>query len=151
MNQLASKFVAGAFLVSLTVIAARSHAQHSVVPPDRKPPNIARAERPDAHGLEVVREFKETPGNVAITPQGRVFVSMHPFGGATNRVVEVLPEGGTRPYPSPEWAAAVGPNGVGIQSIIGIKSDKDGVLWMLDAGSLNMPDGTPPKLVAWDS
>lgn len=139
-------------LVVASLLAAPSFAQHSTTqPPDRKPPPIARADRPAANGLEVIREMKDTPGNIAVTPQGRVFVSMHPFGEPTVRVVEVLAEGGTRPYPSPLWAGAVTTSGIGIQSIIGIKSDKDGVLWMLDAGAPNAPNPLSPKLIAWDT
>src|SRR5688572_11507434 len=31
-------------------------------------------------GLEVVARLDKTPGNPAITPEGRIFLSQHPFG-----------------------------------------------------------------------
>jgi sugar lactone lactonase YvrE len=127
-------------------------AQHGGVVPSPRAAPLADPGRPPAQGLEVVATFADTPGNVAVTPQGRVFVSMHPFGGAKSRVVEVLPEGGVRPYPTPGWSGPVRSNGVGIQSIIGIRSDAEGILWMLDMGTANEGEGgTPPKLVAWDT
>ncbi|MDZ4829057.1 MAG: L-dopachrome tautomerase-related protein [Phycisphaerae bacterium] len=149
--RIATKRLSAVAVILAIASAAPSYSQHGGVPPDRKPPPIARQDRPAAEGLELVRGFDETPGNVAITPEGRVFMSMHPFGNPKARVIEVLAEGGTRPYPTPTWSSAVGANGVGIQSIIGIKSDAEGVLWMLDAGNLNEPGGSPPKLVAWDT
>ncbi len=41
--------------------------------------------------LEVVAEFspEHPPGNIAITPQGRLIMSQHQFYGAPLRVVEV--------------------------------------------------------------
>jgi len=100
-------------------------------------------------GLEVVARFEKTPpGNPAVTPEGRLFVSQHPFGGPQLAVVEVLPDGTTRPYPSEQWARAPGPDGVGLQTVIGVESDKNGVLWILDNGK---GGGQGAKLVAWDT
>lgn len=126
-------------------------AQHGAVPLGPRAAPLADPSRPPAEGLELVATFSDTPGNVAVTPQGRVFLSMHPFGAPKVRVVEVLPEGGVRAYPTPGWAGPVRGNGVGIQSIIGIRSDAEGILWMLDMGNLGEPGGSPPKLVAWDT
>jgi sugar lactone lactonase YvrE len=90
----------------------------------------------------------QTPGNVAVSPTGRIFVSLHPFGNPKARVVEVF--AGTnegRDYPSAAWSKSVGRDGVGIQAIIGVRCGADGVLWMLDVGG----SGVAPKLVAWDT
>ena len=125
---------------------------HGVAPSgERSPKPLADPARPPAEGLELVMQLDQTPGNVAVTPQGRLFVSLHPFGDPAVRVVELKPTVRAEPYPSPAWAGAVGANGVGIQSIIGIRSDPKGILWMLDAGKAEGPDATPPKLVAWDT
>jgi sugar lactone lactonase YvrE len=94
---------------------------------------------------ETVARMDETPGNVAVSGDGRIFASLHPFGDPETRVVEVLPGGGTRPFP-PGWSGPPDAEGRGIASIIGIECDTQGRLWMLDAGG---PD-TSPKLVAWD-
>lgn len=100
-------------------------------------------------GLEVVARLEKTPpGNIAITPQGRVFLSLHPFGAPSFAVVELLPGGTTRPYPSETWARAPGADGMGLQTVIGLESDKHGVLWLLDHGK---GAGEGAKLVAWDT
>jgi sugar lactone lactonase YvrE len=100
-------------------------------------------------GLEVVARLEKTPpGNIAISPEGRIFLSQHPFGAPQHAVVELLPGGTTRPYPSEQWARAPGPDGVGLQTVIGVESDKDGVLWMLDNGK---GGGEGAKLVGWDT
>jgi sugar lactone lactonase YvrE len=108
------------------------------------------------HGVfQTIAELQPTPGNVAVTPQGRLFVSMHPFGSPEIKVAEVLRNGSIRAYPTEGWSRAVSrtdrPSGTGIESIIGIRSDGSGTLWMLDIGSLGTPEGMPPKLIAWDT
>ncbi|MEM6456404.1 MAG: L-dopachrome tautomerase-related protein [Acidobacteriota bacterium] len=109
---------------------------------------VARAQADaSAPDFEVVATLDAPPGNVAVTPSGRLILSLHPFGAPEQRVVELLPDGTTRPYPTPAWSGAPGPDGVGIAAIIGIVSDPQGVVWMLDAGSAE----TPPKLVGWDT
>lgn len=154
----------GAFPSAIALLALAiggvAHAQHGARDLPRRLPLLARPDRPPAPegALETVVELDRTPGNLAIGPTGRMFVSMHPFGAPTARVIEIIPEGGTRPYPSPTWASDVGASGLGIASIIGIRCDSDGVLWMLDAGPLGTArDGsggrTPsvPKLIGWDT
>ena len=51
-----------------------------------------------ADGLETFLEFpRDTPpGNLAIGPDGRMFMSVHEFYGPELRVVEVLPDGNMR-------------------------------------------------------
>jgi sugar lactone lactonase YvrE len=96
----------------------------------------------------VARLEKTPPGNIALTPEGRIFLSLHPFGAPPHAVVELLPDGTTRPYPSEQWARPPGPDGVGLRTVIGIESDKNGVLWILDNGK---GGGEGAKLVAWDT
>jgi sugar lactone lactonase YvrE len=98
--------------------------------------------------LEVVARLEQTPGNLAITPEGRIFLSQHPFGGPQYSVVELLPDGTTRPYPTEPWARAPGEDGIGLRTVIGLESDKNGVLWMLDNGK---GGGEGAKLVGWDT
>jgi sugar lactone lactonase YvrE len=99
-------------------------------------------------GVEVVARLDAPPGNVAICPQGRIFLSQHPFGAPTYSVVELMPGGATRPYPTETWSKAPGPDGMGLQTVIGVECDKHGVLWLLDHGK---GAGEGAKLVAWDT
>jgi hypothetical protein len=104
--------------------------------------SLAADEKP----FEVIAEFDQTPGNVAVSPHGRVFVSMHPFANPDIRVMEVKRDGTKVPYPNPQWAGAPNESGVGIARIIGIKVDPRGILWMVDAGD----ESTVPKVIGWD-
>ena len=100
--------------------------------------------------LEVAVRLDDRPGNPALTPDGRLIVSLHPFPfgePSPYRVVEVLEDGDTRPFPNEEWSTAPGEDGVGLSAVIGVQSDRRGVVWILDMGG----GGLPPKLVAWDT
>lgn len=135
--------------------AAPAAAQHGIEPPEN--PAIPRMPEPgETRGsLASMVETNFTPGNVAVTPSGRLFISLHPFGNPEIRVAEVLRNGGLKAYPTDDWSHAVNSAGIGIQSIIGLRSDAKGVLWMLDAGNLGDAkagaSATPPKLIAWDT
>ncbi len=100
--------------------------------------------------LEIVAEFpaEHPPGNIAITPKGRIFMSQHQFFGAPLRVVEVLDDGSVTPFPNQAWSSEPNSQGVGLNTVLGLRSDQDGIVWMLDrsAGS-----GQPGKIVAWDT
>ncbi len=105
------------------------------------------APRPTS-AFEVVAELDTPPGNIAVTPDGRIFVSQHPFAGAELRVVEVHDDGTTSAFPNEVWSRAPQPGSdVGMHAVLGIESDSRGVVWMLDLGSAS----TPAKLVAWDT
>jgi hypothetical protein len=104
--------------------------------------------------LEVVAQLPAPPGNIAVTPDNRLIVSMHPFGAPKMRVLEVLRDSTTKAFPSEEWSGPPRPDGIGIAAIIGIECDRTGAVWMLDAGSSANGKDQPlvvPKLVAWDT
>ncbi|GJM14986.1 MAG: periplasmic protein [Thermodesulfobacteriota bacterium] len=96
---------------------------------------------------EIVAEFQQRPGNPAVTPDGRMIVSMQPIDSPEIKVVEVLSDGTTRPFPNEKWATAVDEDGIGMQAVIGVVADTNGMVWMLDMGG----DGQAPKLVGWDT
>ena len=95
--------------------------------------------------FEVVATLEQGPGNIAVTPQGRIFISQHQFYNPEYRVLELLPDGSTVPWPSDAWSRAPGPDGLGLNAVLGLRSDPRGVVWLLDNG------GDVPKVVAWDS
>lgn len=97
-------------------------------------------------------EFEERAGNPAMTPDGRLIVSHHPFpyGEMPDyRVVEYVDDGTVRPFPNEAWSTPPGDDGVGIHALIGLRADPDGVVRILDAG--NVGEGHLPKLVSWDA
>ena len=87
------------------------------------------------------------PGNLAIGPDGRMFMSVHEFYGKDLRVVEVKPDGSTVPYPTEAWANAPEGDGPGLRGVLGLRADRQGVLWMLDAQG----DGQTGRVVGWDT
>lgn len=106
---------------------------------------------PAAAGLEVVATLHQRPGGIALTPDGRLLVSRHPFPygkPSAHRIVEVLPDGTITPFPNETWSGATSPGGVGLDAVLGIEADQDGVVWMLDMGRAG---GALPKILAWDT
>ncbi len=95
--------------------------------------------------LEIVAELSQAPGNIAVTPDGRLIVSQHSLYDPLYRVIEVLPDGTVKPFPNEQWATEPGEDDVGLSSVLGIRSDLNGIIWMLDNGS------GFSRLVAWDS
>jgi sugar lactone lactonase YvrE len=100
--------------------------------------------------LEVAAQLDDRPGNPALTPDGRLILSLHPFpygDPSPYHVVEVMADGSTRPFPNEQWSTAPDEDGVGLSSVIGVQSDRRGVVWIMDMGDGELP----PKLVAWDT
>lgn len=99
--------------------------------------------------LEVFLEFpKETPpGNLAIGPDGRMFMSVHGFYGPELRVVEVMADGTTKPYPTEEWARAPSGEGDGLNGVLGLRADREGILWMLDGQT----ESHAGRVVGWNT
>ena len=100
--------------------------------------------------LEVVAEFpaEHPPGNIAITPEGRIIMSQHQFYGAPLRVVEVLDDGSVIPFPNEAWSREPDESGVGLNTVLGLRSDEEGIVWMLDRSA---GEGQPGKIVGWDT
>lgn len=125
-----------AYLVSVAIIAALLSSIHH--------PVAAQIDE-----LEIVAEFpaEHPPGNIAITPEGRLIMSQHQFYGAPLRVVEVLDES-VVPFPNRAWSSQPNQNGVGLNTVLGLRSDREGVVWMLDSSA---GEGQPGKIVGWDT
>lgn len=95
--------------------------------------------------FEVVAALQQGPGNIAVTPDGRIIVSNHQFYDPVYRVVEVHADGSVTPFPTEDWSGARGEDGIGLNAVLGLRSDPRGIVWMLDNG------GDVPKVVAWDT
>lgn len=102
-----------------------------------------------ADGLETYASFPKDmpPGNLAIAPDGRMFMSVHEFYGPELRIVEVMPDGSTKPYPTDTWARAPEGDGDGLNGVLGLRVDRTGILWMLDGQS----EGKTGRVVGWDT
>jgi sugar lactone lactonase YvrE len=91
-------------------------------------------------------DAQHPPGNIAITPSGRKFLSIHGFYGQKQKIMELFKDGTTKPYPNEAWAYAY-KNGKGFYDVLGISVSDDGILWMLDTSD---PDHAG-RLVGWDT
>lgn len=98
--------------------------------------------------LKTVAKFdaQHPPGNIAITPSGRTFLSIHGFYGQKQKIMELLDDGTTIPYPNKEWAYAYD-KGKGFHNVLGINVSAEGILWMLDTSGPNHAG----RLVGWDT
>lgn len=103
----------------------------------------------DIESLDIVAEFptEHPPGNIAVTPDGRLIMSQHQFYGTDFKVVEVMPDGSVQPFPNAAWSSPPDENGIGLNNVLGIRADMNGVVWMLD----NPGEISVGRLVGWDT
>lgn len=98
--------------------------------------------------LEEVAEFHDSrAAGVTVSPDGRLFVSMHPLDNPEFKVLELMANGEKRPFPTIDWADGPLTGKVGLASVLGIHSDSQGIIWMLDMGS----ETSPTQLIGWNS
>lgn len=87
------------------------------------------------------------PGNIAIGPEGRMFLSVHGFYNQPLKVVELLMDGSTKPYPTKKWAHAPEDGTIGLYGVLGLNVDPRGILWMLDTASQEHAG----RLIGWNT
>lgn len=94
-----------------------------------------------AADLEIVASLPEPPGNVAVSADGRVFVTIHPEAKPETLHVAELVDGKAVPYPdaAAQETLYTAPQGVRI--------DRQGRLWTIDHGDNGI---APARLVAVD-
>jgi sugar lactone lactonase YvrE len=96
--------------------------------------------------LELVAALDQAPGNITVTPEQRIVISLHQFFAPDWRVAEWASDR-LQAFPN-ALIASGGDADVKLHSVLGIQSDSNGIVWMLDNG---MRGGAIPKLVGWDS
>lgn len=100
-----------------------------------------------ASNFTILAHLDHGPGNVTVTDNGRIIMSMHPFYLPKYAVVEYKNNSLT-PFPNKELADTDSVSTLKLDSVLGIRSDADGIVWMLDNG---MRSGRTPKLVGWST
>lgn len=98
---------------------------------------------------EKVAELPAGVGNIAFTPDGRIIYSHHPFYGNPVKVAIMGADGKSfAPYPSAEWNTPKESGDAYLDTVLGIRGDADGIIWMSD---MMHGDRKTPKLVGWNS
>ncbi|WP_339767322.1 L-dopachrome tautomerase-related protein [uncultured Paraglaciecola sp.] len=107
------------------------------------------AEQEIGQELETYASFDANtpPGNIAIGPDGRKFLSVHGFYGQAVKMVELFNDGSVKPYPTAAWASSPDENQIGLYNVLGVDVDKNGVLWMLDTSD----EEHAGRLVGWNT
>jgi sugar lactone lactonase YvrE len=98
--------------------------------------------------FSIIGKLQQGPGNVTATPAGKIVMSQHQFYEPAASVVEWRADGSVTPFPNETLNERIHRSGLTLDSVLGIGTDSDGVVWMLDNG---MRSGVTPKLVGWDT
>ena len=96
--------------------------------------------------VEVVARLDYPPGNVAVAPDGRVFITLHPDGAPPLAVVELV-DGRPVPYPSAAYQHPGDDAVPHFQSVLALRIDRQGRLWTLDHAHFGRGQ---PRLLAFD-
>jgi sugar lactone lactonase YvrE len=95
--------------------------------------------------LEIVAELPTPPGNIAVAPDGRVFVTLHPEAHPDLKVVE-LAGGQMKPFPSLAFQDQR-EEPKAFDNVLSIRIDRQNRLWALDNGTHGLH---PARLLAFD-
>jgi len=90
----------------------------------------------DGPRLEVVAELEQRPANIAVSVDGQVVVSFHPFDQPSTKIVMINKEGVIEPFPNKEWneRSEPGADGIGFVNVAGLRADVNGTILVLDVG-----------------
>ena len=98
---------------------------------------------------EVFAKLPEAVGNITFTPDSDVIFSQHPFFAPSIRVAKLNEDRtGSTPWPNLDWNTPKADSDHYFDSVLGLRGDGNGVVWMLDMGTRT---GVTPKLVGWNS
>lgn len=95
--------------------------------------------------VERVVDLDYPPGNIAVSPEGRIFFTLHPDGRPPRQVVELV-DGTPVPYPNEDFQHESETLPF-FQSILAIRIDRQNRLWVLDFAEFGR--GTP-RILAFD-
>lgn len=106
-----------------------------------------------ANNISLFAQVDEPVGNIAYADNGDLIYSHHPFFGPKNRVMRYdLKTKQSTPFPNQDWNT-VKPGEDYLNTVLGLRSDANGIVWMLDMGFRN-DNGAKritPKFVGWNT
>jgi len=99
--------------------------------------------------LEIYAKVPQAVGNIAYTHEGELVYSQHPFYAPKMRVMHYdATTKKSTPYPNLAWNTPRKTDDLWFDSVLGIRSDSKGNVWILDMGQRG---GLTPKLVGWNT
>ena len=98
-----------------------------------------------ASALERVADLNYPPGNIAVSPDGRVFFTLHPDGDPPGKVYELV-DGKPRPYPNAAFQHRRKDEPF-FDTILSLRIDRQNRLWTLDYARFGRG---VPRLLAFD-
>ncbi len=108
---------------------------------------VLEAQANAGSNFDILARLDSGPGNVTVMANGRIIMSLHQFYLPKYTVVEYKNDT-LVPFPNKVLADADSMSNLKLDSVLGIRSDANGIVWMLDNG---MRSGVTPKLVGWDT
>ncbi|MFC3149629.1 SMP-30/gluconolactonase/LRE family protein [Litoribrevibacter euphylliae] len=108
-------------------------------------PDLSSEPLLDESSLELVASLDTPPGNISVTSQGRIFLSLHPDAHPDMNVVEWV-NGEAKAFPDPSWQPG-GAQEFAFQQVLSIRVDQQDRLWVLDNGVHGVGQ---PRLLAFD-
>lgn len=97
---------------------------------------------------EIVARLPQSVGNIAFTPDNQIIFSNHPFYNPDIRVERLTSPTTYEPFPNKEWNTPRKGADDYLDNVLGLRSDEDGVVWMIDMG---FRTHITPKLVGWNT
>ena len=105
------------------------------------------AEAQATDDLEIIASVTPAPGNITVTPDNRIFVSLHQLYQPPMAVAELV-DGALVPFPDASWNSADTPGPKRFYAVLGLQVDAEQRLWLLDNAVGFEEQG--PRLIAWD-
>ncbi|WP_299252906.1 L-dopachrome tautomerase-related protein [uncultured Aquimarina sp.] len=98
---------------------------------------------------EVFMTTDNAVGNITFTLKGDLVYSNHPFFEPENRVMIYDNKTKThKPFPNKAWNTPRETDDNYLSNVLGIRNDKNGIIWMLDMAQRNK---VTPKIVGWNT
>lgn len=98
--------------------------------------------------VEVIARLPQSVGNIAFTPDNQIIFSHHPFYDPDIRVARLTSPTTSEPFPNKEWNTPRPGTDAYLDNVLGLRSDEDGVVWIIDMG---FRTHITPKLVGWNT
>lgn len=97
--------------------------------------------------LDVAARLGHGPGGMTVAPDGSLIVGIHPCFGTRERVLRVNRAGEVDAFPTVEMSTGSASENPPLDSVMGVQSGANGVVWLLDSGRKG---AQVPKVVGWN-